>query len=139
MSSNNVKRSSDAVTAGGHGDISLLPELEAFRDPKSKAARASYDDADIYRDEKSFNEHTLAPMFTTSRAYFVFVIALGIVIANGFAWFVAQTFLGMGQTNMHEPRSFSGWACHTLERLFLQFYGSHKQTGEDQFYVLQKP
>ncbi|HJM82834.1 MAG TPA: NrfD/PsrC family molybdoenzyme membrane anchor subunit [Nitrospinota bacterium] len=103
MSSNNVKRSSDAVTAGGHGDISLLPELEAFRDPKSKAARASYDDADIYRDEKSFNEHTLAPMFTTSRAYFVFVIALGIVIANGFAWFVAQTFLGMGQTNMHEP------------------------------------
>lgn len=105
MSSDDLKRSHDAAAIGGghHGDLSALPDIEKFRDPDTKAAKAHYDDADIYRSEKDFNDHTLRPMFFTTPAYFVFVLALGVVMANGLAWFVVQTIYGLGQTAMHEP------------------------------------
>ncbi|MDH5637806.1 MAG: polysulfide reductase NrfD [Nitrospinota bacterium] len=103
-SDDNVKRSADAVVAGGHhGDVMALPELETFRDPETKGAKAHYDDANIYRDEKGFNEHTLRPMFFTTKAYFIFTIGLGVVMANGFGWFLYQTYWGLGMTGLHEP------------------------------------
>ena len=98
MSSDNTEPANDH-----HGDVMALPELESFRDAGSAPAKADYDDADIYRDEKEFNDHTLRPLFFTTRAYFIFVLALAIVMAQGVAFFVVQTWKGMGQTAMHEP------------------------------------
>jgi len=104
MSSDNIKRSHAATAgAGHHGDVMALPELETYRDPETMPARSGYDDADIFASEKEFNDHTLRPLFTTTPAYFIFVLGLGIVMANGLGWFTVQLFLGLGQTGMHEP------------------------------------
>lgn len=103
MSSDHLARAHGAVAGGGHGEVMAMPELESYRDPEAGKPRADYGDADIYRDEKSFNEHTLRPMFTTTPAYFIFVGALALVMANGFAWFTVQMFVGMGVTGLHEP------------------------------------
>jgi len=104
MSSETVNRSHDAAVAGGHhGDVMALPELEKFRDPEAKAARAHYDDADIYRDEKGFNDHTLLPMFVTTPQYFIFTLALGIIMANGLIFYLRQLFYGLGYAGIHEP------------------------------------
>ncbi len=82
-----------------------LTDVEDIRDPEAvpEVVRSTYDDADIFRDEKEFNDHTLRPMFYTTKAYFIFVIALSLIMAQGVATFAVQTYYGLGQTNMHEP------------------------------------
>ena len=86
-----------------HGDLKTLPDLEKQRDAAYTTVRSGYDDADIFRNEREFHDHTLRPMFVTTPAYYIFVLALALVMANGVAFFVIQTIEGMGNTGMREP------------------------------------
>jgi molybdopterin-containing oxidoreductase family membrane subunit len=104
-SDENVKRS-HATAEGGHthAEIMAMPEMETLRDPELKLPRStSYNDTDIYYNEKEFNDHTLRPMFFTTPVFYVYIGALMLIALNGLFWWGMQIFLGLGMANIHEP------------------------------------
>lgn len=103
MSSNDIKRSHGGGHGGHHGDLSLLPDLEHLRDPAKGGAKADYDDADIYIDDRKFNEESLRPLFGRQPGYWIVVLVLSSVIAYGLARWIVQVINGLGMANIHQP------------------------------------
>lgn len=93
------------MSADKHIDTGVkLPSFEDVRDTAvQKGALATGGEIDLKKSEEWLNEASLRPMFVTTRAWFIYTLALGSIMAWGAAAWLYQTFVGMGVTGLRPP------------------------------------
>lgn len=88
-------------TPEGHHEE--FPSLEKIRDAAIKSKVDAGQDIDLSMPEMWLNQYALSPMFYTTKAYFIFTIALSSVVAWGAAAWGYQILYGMGVSGLHPP------------------------------------
>jgi len=80
-----------------------MASLESIQAEAAKRHIVAGQDIDLTMPEQWLNQYALAPMFFTTRAYFIFTIALSLVVASGLASWGYQIIYGMGVTDLRPP------------------------------------
>ncbi len=84
-------------------DNHSLPSFEELRETAAEKGLESAGEIDLSMPEVWLNQYSLSPMFYTTRAYFIFTLALSSVVAWGLAAWIYQIFTGMGVTGLRPP------------------------------------
>ncbi len=80
-----------------------FPSLEKIQEEAARRHVTAGQDVDLNMPETWLNQYSLAPMFFTTKAYFIFTIALSSVVAWAAACWVYQIIYGMGVTDLRPP------------------------------------
>ncbi|MBI4667412.1 MAG: polysulfide reductase NrfD [Nitrospinae bacterium] len=80
-----------------------LPSFEELRELAARKNIQAGADIDLNMPEGWLNQYSLSPMFFTTRAYFIFTIAAGMVVAWAIALWGYQIVKGMGVTGLRHP------------------------------------
>ena len=84
-------------------DFYSLEDLKGIAARKRREAAVPTNDMDLTMPESWLNQYSLSPMFFTTRAWFIFTLALSSIVAWGIACWGYQIYAGMGVTNLHPP------------------------------------
>ncbi|MEE8484025.1 MAG: NrfD/PsrC family molybdoenzyme membrane anchor subunit [Nitrospinota bacterium] len=93
----------DDTGAEGKHDEYYLASLEKVRESAIQHRINAGGEIDLAMPEAWLNQYSLAPMFFTTKAYFIFTIALSMVVAWGAANWGYQIIMGMGVTDLRPP------------------------------------
>lgn len=81
-----------------------FPSLAEIREAAAKARVITQgEEIDLSMPESWLNQYSLTPMFYTTKAYFIFTIPLGMVVACGATAWMYQIVVGMGVTDLRPP------------------------------------
>lgn len=93
----------DNPTEDAPDNIDHYATLEDIQEGAAKRKISAGSDIDLNMPETWLNQYSLAPMFFTTRAFFIFTIALSIVVAWALANWFYQIIYGMGVTDLRPP------------------------------------
>ncbi len=94
---------SDEIDSKDKGNDEAFASIGKIQDEAAKRKIVAGDDIDLNMPEQWLNQYSLAPMFFTTKAWFIFSIALALVVANGLSHWLYQIFVGMGVTDLRPP------------------------------------
>ncbi|VAX15396.1 Molybdopterin oxidoreductase, partial [hydrothermal vent metagenome] len=89
--------------SGDSKNMDTFVSLEKIQEEAAKRNIVAGQDIDLTMPEQWLNQYSLAPMFFTTKAYFIFTIALSLVVASAAASWMYQIIYGMGVTDLRPP------------------------------------
>ena len=89
---------------GSHSDKHILTtKFQTLHDDAKANGINAGSDVDIHMSDETLNEKSLRPLFRTTKAWFIYTLALSSLVAWAVACWGYQIWVGMGVTNLKHP------------------------------------